>query len=128
MKVRQYYNNYTLSAKDMGYDDEKRLQHEFDDERIRLRWNMLARQCEVWYMPSRSNPYCAYAIEGTYNICRAISHLLTAQRSKQEQLDQWLAWEKKREDDTQEKIHDISCQIADAAMMDAVGRQSVIVQ
>ena len=127
MKVRQYYNNYTRPAKEFGYDDEKRLQTKFDDKRIKLRWNLLARQCEVWYEPKRSNPYCAYAIEGTYNICRAISHLLTAQRSKQEQLDMWLAWEQKRVDDTQEKIHDISCQIADAAMMDAVGRQSVMV-
>jgi hypothetical protein len=69
MKIWQYYNNCTKPAKEHGYDDEKRLQRELgDDERLKLRWNLLARQVEVWYVPKRSKPYCAYAIERPYNI------------------------------------------------------------
>jgi hypothetical protein len=126
-KITQWYNTWTMPAKAMGYNDEKRLQEKFDDKRIKLRWNRLTRQCEVWYEPPRSQPYCVFAIENTYNICRAIRHLETAQRSRREQLANYLAWEQSREDWQNDRIKEISAPIADCVASAAKGKVSVTV-
>lgn len=114
-------------AKDFGYDDEKRLQREFDDKRIRLQWNRATGQCEVWYEPSRSPSYCVYVIEAPYNICRAIRHLKDAQKSRQEQLEQYRAIEEARQAETDRKIKDISSTVADGAEDHYKGKVTVTV-
>jgi hypothetical protein len=128
MKIWKYYNNCTKPAKEHGYDDEKRLQRELGhDERIKLRWNLLARQVEVWYVPSRSKPYCAYAIERPYNICRAIKHLKDADRARGTELEKYIKFEQDREKMTNEKIRGISEEVAKGAENYYKGKVSVTI-
>lgn len=54
---------------DIRYDDQKRLQREFDDKRIRYGFNKKTKEFQVWYCPASSYPYL---ISTVVNVCHAI--------------------------------------------------------
>jgi hypothetical protein len=56
-------------------DDQKRIQQEFGDRRIRYGFNVKAKSFESWYVPDNSPPY-------KITSCTSVSHCIHAMRAR----------------------------------------------
>jgi hypothetical protein len=101
----------TFPAKDFGNDDEKRLQREFHDKNIKLRWNNRVNKYEIWYKSIRQL-YLVYSIEWPYNICRAIKDMKHRERSMNDVFHDYLAGEEKYKKDKRDHIHSMAVEVA----------------
>ena len=101
----------TFPAKDFGYDDQKRLQRDFYDDNLRLRWNSRTKRCEVWYKSIRQL-YLVSVIEHPYNICRCIKDMKQRERSKNDVFKDYLAGEAQYKKDKRDNIHNMAVEVA----------------
>ena len=51
------FRKFRRPAGDYGGFGEKRIQDELSDKRLRLMYNIITKNFEVWYVPDRSQPY-----------------------------------------------------------------------
>jgi len=109
--MKRHYKQWTASARDHGYDDEKRLQREFNDTSIKLRFHVKKRVCQVWYFSSQQC-YLIYEIAPPYNISRAIKAMKDKQKSKAQLRDEYYAMEATYNNERDRKIREMAREVA----------------
>lgn len=124
--LRKHYNQWTVPAKDHGFHDEKRLQREFYDRNIKLRYHIKKKLCQVWFC-SDSQCYLIAEIQAPYNICRAIKLMKDKQKSKAQLRDEYLEAEAAHQAENDRKIRDMAREVAKGYDNARKGRISVTV-
>jgi hypothetical protein len=102
--------------------DEKRVQGEFHDKRIKVRWHYLDKTIQVWYETPR-NPYCVLSYKPQdYSICKVIYELRGRQRTAKELKEDYFRNIAEFEKINQDKIQSISGEMARSVRKIARGR------
>lgn len=121
-KIRGYFNKYCRLDSVFGdfTKDEKRLQDEFDDERLKFRYNLKLGFCQVWYDADRLT--VLMNLEHSPNVCKAIWELKRRQKSRRELLEWYEEHQRNVDQVSQDKINDTVGTVADAARSWSVGK------
>ena len=124
--LNQIYRNY-LALRWVGGDltnDEKRVQNELCDKRIKVRWHRLAHNVQVWY-EAASGPYCVFVIEANYSPAKVIYLLRERQKKARELRNMYLAGVEAKEKVSRDKIRDVADEMARQTRKIARGRVAV---
>lgn len=124
--LNQIYRNY-LALQWVGgnlTEDEKRVQNELCDKRIKVRWHRLAHNVQVWY-EAASGPYCVFVIEANYSPAKVIYLLRERQKKARELQDMYLKDVYAREKVSRDKIRDVASEMAKQTRKIVKGRVTV---
>jgi ubiquinone biosynthesis protein Coq4 len=102
------------------------MQEKFHDKHLKLRWNMLRGECQIWYS-STNDLYCILPIKDRYNFPKAMQELKQRMRSKKELAAEYFAAQEEAEKNNLSDIKQYTRQYADAMWREKVGRVSVTV-
>ena len=106
--------------------EQKILQNEFYDDRIKVGFHVKDKNFQVWYM-APSLPYCLFTTPGPFNVHKVINDIKCRQQSVNEQTKNYLSVLKKQKQEKAAKIADIAKECSDTVHKIARGKISCTV-